>query len=168
MSPFAFYILAFITTAAVVFMIVQKNPVSSAVCLVASFFSLAGIYVLLDAHFVATLQILVYAGAIMVLFIFVIMLLNLKEHELTLDKFNLKRALVLLVGLGLFGFLAWQFLKIPQDPDKPLFPETSGGFGTVQEVGKLMFTHYVVAFEIIGVLLVVGMVGAILLGRREE
>lgn len=168
MQPIAFYILASITTTMVVLLIVQKNPLSSAVCLVTSFFSLAGIYILLDAHFVATMQILVYAGAIMVLFIFVIMLLNLKEHELTEDKFNLKRAFVLLLGLGLFGFLSWQFLKIPQDSTKPAFPALTPEFGTVKEVGKLLFGNYVVAFEIIGVLLLVGMVGAILLGRREE
>lgn len=168
MQPIAFYILAFITTAMVMMVILQKNPISSAVCLVVSLFSLAGIYILLDAHFVATMQILVYAGAIMVLFIFVIMLLNLKEHELTLDKFNLKRALVMLVGLALSSFLAWQFIKIPQDPAKSAFPEISVEFGTVKEVGKLLFGNYVVAFEIIGILLLVGMVGAIMLGRREE
>src|SRR5687768_8663482 len=113
MEPLVFYIAAFITVFAVVMMIFQSNPVASAIYLVLSFFSLAGIYVTLSAHFVAALQILVYAGAIMVLFIFVIMLLNLKDDELVYDRLNLKRVLVALLGLGLFGFMANLIFKIP-------------------------------------------------------
>ena len=166
MEPTLFYIIAFLVTALVVTMIFLRNPVSCAISLVASFFGLAAIYVLLDAHFVATLQILVYAGAIMVLFIFVIMLLNLKDSELTTDKFNLKRSLIVLIGLGLFSFLTWQFSKIPMDKVTSFKP-VEAGFGNAKEVGKLMFSEYVIAFEVIGVLLLVGLVGAVVLAKRK-
>jgi len=164
MDPIFFYIFASITVLMVVMMIFQKNPISSAVCLVVSFFSLAALYATLSAHFVAILQILIYAGAIMVLFIFVIMLLNLKKDELTREKFNLNRFGVVILGLGLFAFFAIEFLKIPT----VAFPKINADFGTAQSVGKLMFSEYVVPFEMIGILLLVGIVGAVLLGRRES
>jgi len=161
MDPIFFYIFASITVLTVILMILQKNPISSAVCLIGSFFSLAALYALLDAHFVAILQILVYAGAIMVLFIFVIMLLNLQKGELTIDKLNLPRMSVIVIGGGLFVFLTIMFRKIPSLPFKPV-PEN---FGTAQSVGKIMFSDYVIPFEMIGILLLVGIVGAVLMGR---
>jgi NADH-quinone oxidoreductase subunit J len=164
MNPIVFHIAAFVTVFATVLMILQENPVTSAVLLVASFFSLAVIYVGLDAHFVAALQILVYAGAIMVLFIFVIMLLNLREDELVRDKPNAKRLIVALIGAGLFAFLARFIFKIPSVEFAAL-PER---FGTVHEVAKVMLTDYVVPFELLGLLLLVGLVGAIVLGKKEE
>lgn len=164
MEPIAFYISAFITVFAVVLMIFQNNPVASAVYLVLSFFGLAVIYVLLGAYFVSALQILVYAGAIMVLFIFIIMLLNLKEDELTYDQVNAKRLLVAIIGLGLFVFIGFYIFKIPQVSFAAL-PEN---FGTVREVAVLMLTDYVIPFEVLGLLLLVGLLGAILLGRRES
>lgn len=148
----------------VILMIFQKNPISSAVCLIGSFFSLAALYAMLDAHFVAVLQILVYAGAIMVLFIFVIMLLNLQKGELTIDKLNLPRMSVFIIGGGLFVFLSFMFRKIPSVP----FKQVPENFGTAQSVGKIMFSEYVIPFEVIGILLLVGIVGAVLMGRREE
>lgn len=164
MEPIVFYIAGTLTLLFIILMIFQKNPVASAISLVASFFSLAVLYISLEAHFVATLQILVYAGAIMVLFIFVIMLLNLKTEELTHERFNLQRAAVVLFGLSFFGFLAYYFSKIPLVS----FEAVESGFGTAKEIGKLMFSEYVVAFEVIGLLLLVGIVGAILLGKKHS
>lgn len=148
----------------VVLMIFQKNPLSSALCLVVSLFTLAVLYVVLSAHFVAVLQILVYAGAIMVLFIFVIMLLNLKRDELTTEHLDWPRLTVAVIGLGLFAFLAFKFVNIPTVD----FPKTGPEFGTAKAVGRLMFSEYVVFFEIIGILLLIGIVGAVLLGRGEN
>lgn len=147
-----------------VMMILQRNPVASAVCLVASFFSLAIVYVSLSAHFVAALQIFVYAGAIMVLFIFVIMLLNLQEDEIVHDKINTRNVIVFFLGLGFFGLLAWFISRIPPVNLTPA-PEN---FGTAGKVSQLMFTSYVVPFEVLGLLLLVGLVGAVMLGRRED
>jgi NADH-quinone oxidoreductase subunit J len=144
-------------------MILQKNPIASAICLVISFFSLAALFALLNAHFVAILQILVYAGAIMVLFIFVIMLLNLKKAELIHDKMSSLSFFALIIGLGLFGFLMMKFSLIPL----VFFGETSPSFGTAQEVGKSLFTQYAIPFELIGILLLIGIIGAVLLGRKD-
>lgn len=105
-----FYGFSLITVVTVILMIVQRNPVSSALCLVASFFSLAALYVLLQAHFVATLQILVYAGAIMVLFIFVIMLLNLREDELSVDRFTISRLSVIFFAILTAGVLGFKLI----------------------------------------------------------
>ncbi|MBU0505528.1 MAG: NADH-quinone oxidoreductase subunit J [bacterium] len=144
-------------------MILQKNPIASATCLVISFFSLAALFALLNAHFVAVLQILVYAGAIMVLFIFVIMLLNLKKSELMHEKMSRLSFFAIIIGLGLFSFLMMKFFLIPQI----FFGEISPSFGTAQEVGQSMFTQYAIPFELIGILLLVGIIGAVLLGRKD-
>lgn len=164
MEPIVFYTAGTLTLLFIILMIFQNNPIASAVSLVASFFALAVLYVSLDAHFVATLQILVYAGAIMVLFIFVIMLLNLKPEELSHDRFNIQSAAVVFFGLSFFGFLAYFFSKIPLVS----FEMIESGFGTAKEIGKLMFSDYVIAFEVIGLLLLVGIVGAILLGKKHS
>ncbi len=164
MDVYLFYIFSFITVSTVILMILQKNPISSAFCLIISFFSLAALYALLSAHFVAVLQILVYAGAVMVLFVFVIMLLNLKKNDYIRDKLNLGRIIAILIGLGLFAFFAIEFLLLPLIHLPELAPE----FGTAEQIGELMFTKYVIPFELIGVLLLVGIVGAVLLGRKES
>lgn len=173
MNPVVFYILAAFTVIPVVLMIVQHNPVASAICLVAAFFGLAGLYVLLDAHFVAVIQLLVYAGAIMVLFIFVIMLLNLKEHELVHDRVNVGTVAAFLAGLALFGILLSVFVSIPRvDANGKVlsFAPVPEGYGTVREVGRLLYDvaqGYVVPFELVAILLLVGLVGAVMLGRRD-
>lgn len=164
MDANVFYIASTVTVLAVIFMIFQKNPVSSAIFLVLSFFGLAVIYLTLDAHFVAALQILVYAGAIMVLFMFVIMLLNLKDEELVYDKIDLKTVIGILLGGCIFAIFTLYYLDLPVLEA----PELVKGFGTAKEVGKVLMTKYVLPFELIGILLLVGLVGAILLGRREE
>lgn len=159
-----FYIFAFLTVLSVILMIAQSNPVASAIFLIFAFFNLAGLYILLQAHFVAMIQILVYAGAIMVLFVFVIMLLNLQKHELQHDKLNLKQLIVALFVMSFGAFMVFFFAKIPTLEFVPV----QSGFGTVKEVGKLLFTRYVIPFEMVAILLLVGLVGAILLGRREK
>lgn len=164
MQPIIFYSAAAITVIAVLLMIFQANPVASAIYLVLSFFSLAVLYVLLQAPFVAALQILVYAGAIMVLFIFVIMLLNLKNDEISYEKICAKSVGIVLLGTGLFGFLAHYLFKIPAVG----FIVPPVNFGNVNGIAELMLNDYVVPFEVMGILLLVGLVGAIVLGRREE
>lgn len=147
----------------VIVMIVKTNPVASALALVVAFFGLSGLYILLEAPFVAVLQILVYAGAIMVLFIFVIMFLNLTPEELQEDRVTRPRLLaglvVFLTTLGLaVKYLDWQTLPLQEAPV---------GFGEASGVGRLMFTDYLVPFEVISILLLVAIVGVFVLGRRE-
>lgn len=165
MDPIFFYTFGGLTVLATLLMILQKNPIASAVALVMSFFGLAAIYVTLDAHFVATLQILVYAGAIMVLFIFVIMLLNLKKEEMGQDNFSISKVIVLLLGLAFFSLLGCQFLKLPKNLQ---FAQISDSFGGAGEIGKLLFSEYIIPFEVIGLLLLVGVIGAILLAQRPS
>ncbi|MBF0106008.1 MAG: NADH-quinone oxidoreductase subunit J [Deltaproteobacteria bacterium] len=164
MNPYFFYAFATITVLMVVLMILQKNPITGAMCLIVSFFSLAGLYVLLEAHFIAVLQILVYAGAIMVLFIFVIMFLNLKKEDLKTGRRPFYQFAALIASGALVTFLVVQYTKIPPVS----FPESVAGFGTVEAIGSLMFSKYVIAFEVIGLLLLVGIIGAVLLGKKEN
>lgn len=161
-----FYISATLTVFFVVAMLCQSNPVASAICLVLSFFSLSAVYITLEAHFIAVLQILVYAGAIMVLFVFVIMLLSLKPSELSFDKIKLKSLLIVSVSLGFLALLVTSITKIPH-VNEVQFTPVSAEFGTAKAVGALLINNYVVAFEVMGVLLTVGLIGAVLLGRRD-
>lgn len=163
MEAIFFYSFAALAIGMVLLMIFQENPVASAVCLVTSFFGLAGLYALLQAHFIAVLQILVYAGAIMVLFIFVIMLLNLRDEDIGIERLTPVKIAAIVIGLFSAGFFAYLFLKIP----KVSFNQVSADFGTAKPLGQLMFSDYIIPFELIGLLLLVGIVGAILLGRRE-
>lgn len=162
-----FYISGALTVLFVVAMLLQNNPVSSAICLVLSFFSLAAVYVTLDAHFIAALQILVYAGAIMVLFVFVIMLLNLKPAELAFDRIRPKSLGVAGLALGFLTLMVVLIRKIPQVSELQFTP-VNAAFGTAKAVGALMLNNYVVAFEVMGVLLTVGLIGAVLLGRSDN
>lgn len=144
-------------------MIFQTNPVASAIYLVGAFFGLAALYVLLSAPFVAVLQVLVYAGAIMVLFTFVIMLLNIRKEELVYDRVTWRKTAVVLTALFFAGFLIWHFLKIPVVPFAPV----EEGFGEVHKVGRLMFSKYLIPFELTSVLLLVAIIGALVLGKKE-
>lgn len=164
MEPFLFYIFAAVILVTIILMIFQTNPVASAICLVITFFALAVLFVLLQAPFVAVIQVLVYAGAIMVLFTFVIMLLNLHKKDLIYDKFNWRKVFVVLVGVFFIGFLAFYFIKIPVFPFAPV----DSSFGSVQGVGRLMFTKYLIPFELTSILLLVAIIGAVMLGKKEE
>jgi NADH-quinone oxidoreductase subunit J len=152
-------------------MVTRRNPVASLLFLVLTFFSLAAIYVLLGAHFIAAIQIIVYAGAIMVLFLFVIMLLNL-GHDYQAD---LRGGLWVVGGFvtaGLIGYLVWQALGSAP-------PTATTGVGAAQiaadverlnAVGAIaypLFRNYIVPFELLGILLLVAIIGAVLLAKRR-
>src|SRR3990167_10457734 len=157
-----FYIFSTIAVGMVMLMIFQTNPVASALYLVFAFFGLAGLYVMLSAPFVAVLQVLVYAGAIMVLFIFVIMLLNIRKEELVYDKVTGRKIAVILLALFFAGFLILNFVKIPVVPFAPV----EEGFGEVAPVGRLLFLKYLIPFELTSILLLVAIVGALVLGKK--
>lgn len=158
-----FILFASITLLAVVMLILQSNPLASALYLVVALFGLACLYVLLSATFVAILQILVYAGAVMVLFVFVIMLLDLKKDDLIQDRIPKTKAILLgmliLVTSGAV-FFASSFPKVAPK-------EISDGFGQAAPVGQLMFTSYLVPFELTSLLLLVAIIGAVFLGRKH-
>src|SRR5689334_22083065 len=141
----------------------SRNPVTSAMFLVLTIASLAGLFVLLHAFFLAAVQVLVYAGAVMVLFLFVIMLLDLKAEEREKVK-----GITLAAGLVAVGAILAIFLVSLLPQNSPLNPDKAPNLegGTIELV-KLLFTQYLLPFEIVSVLLLVAMVGVVLLSKRE-
>ena len=137
------------------------NPVTSAMFLVLTIVSMAGLFVLLHAFFLAAVQVLVYAGAVMVLFLFVIMLLDLRAEERRRIKLFGAVAGCVCVGAFLFIFLA-QLLHSPLGASSN--PAVEGG---IVPLGKLLFTRYLLPFEIVSILLLVGMVGVVLLSKKD-
>jgi len=167
LSQGVFYFFAALAVASSVLMVTQKNPVYSAMSLVVTLFSLAGIFVLLEAHFLAALQIVVYAGAILVLFLFVIMLLNL-GHDFEPDSRGRFAWLVGAgIGLVLFAELVVALRSSSVDPQADMISPLLASRGAVAAVAEPLFYNYLVAVEVTGVLLLVAMVGAVVLARRR-
>ncbi|WP_224361304.1 NADH-quinone oxidoreductase subunit J family protein [Hyalangium versicolor] len=158
----AFAALTLLSAALVIF---AKSPISSAMALVSTFFFLAGIYVLLWAHTVAALQVLVYAGAIMVLFLFVIMLLNLGE-DTSGPRLTLSRILGGGAAIGLFVALALAIARVPNQM-AVLDASQQATFGTLRAVGASIFTTWLLPFEAVSLLLLVAMVGAVVVAKSR-
>ena len=160
-----FYVFAALTLVCGVLVVANpfsRNPVTSAMFLVLTIISMAGLFVLLQAFFLAAVQVLVYAGAVMVLFLFVIMLLDLKEEE----RRKIKKA-GFITGLvavtAIFGLFVRSLLAT--QPGKHL-PEPTA-VGDTATLGKMLFTNYLLPFEIVSILLLVAMVGVILLSKKD-
>ncbi|MFA5026759.1 MAG: NADH-quinone oxidoreductase subunit J [Candidatus Methylomirabilota bacterium] len=146
--------------------IVQRQAIYSALFLILTMGALAGLYILLEAHFVWAVQLLVYAGAIMVLFLFVIMLLNVPREGVFWRPDDLRRILLAgLLALILAGelILALVFRVGESAPTAPAPP----GFGTTESVGRLLFTEYLLPVEITSVILLVAVVGAMVLAKKH-
>ncbi|MEI8043132.1 MAG: NADH-quinone oxidoreductase subunit J, partial [Verrucomicrobiota bacterium] len=164
MQDILFYIFAFLTLVFGFLVIANpfsRNPVTSAMFLVLTIVSMAGLFVLLHAYFLAAVQILVYAGAVMVLFLFVIMLLDLRAEERRRFKVLAVIGGVISAGAILLIFLR-SLLSTPLGASDT--PTLEGG---TFELGKLLFTQYVLPFEIVSILLLVAMVGVVLLSKKE-
>ena len=161
-----FYLFSLVAIVSGLSVVTARNPIASALSLVVCFFFLAADYVLLDAHFVAVIQILVYAGAIMVLFIFVIMLLNLREEAPTPVLELSRRALVGMAAAGVVG--VGLIAGLEAIPATPMAQVNEATYGTVAEVGTAIFSGaYLLPFEVVSVLLTVALVGAVVLAKRE-
>jgi NADH-quinone oxidoreductase subunit J len=141
-----------------------RNPVRSALCLVANFFLLAFLYFTLNAELLGITQIVVYTGAIMVLFLFVIMLLNLGGSPLLDEKKDLKISVGILFGLGLIGLIGSQILMPLSHVNTPVAPD---GYGAPEPVGMALFSTYAWPFEVVSILLLIGIVGSLLLAKRK-
>ncbi len=165
MQLLMFYILGFGAVVSALLLVTNKRPVRAAMSLIATMSFLAGLYVLLDAHLIAVLQLIVYAGAIMVLFLFVIMLLNIEEKEGRLAGTALLLQLIAVVVVGLVFVLMVSVVKL-SSPVLP-FGEAAAQFGTTKAVGKMLFTEYLLPFEIASVLLLAAIVGAVILAKRK-
>jgi len=158
-----FYVFAALTLLCAILVVANpfsRNPVTSAMFLVLTIISMSGLFLLLHAFFLAAVQILVYAGAVIVLFIFVIMLLDLKEEQRRKIKF-----FGLIAGLVSVGIVVSIFIKSLASI-KPLAAEPTLE-GETYALGKLLFTQYTLPFEIVSVLLLVAMVGVILLSKKK-
>ena len=161
MTTFLFYFFAILTVVAAAGVIAARSPIYSAMSLVGTFFSLAAIYALLLAHTIAVLQVLVYAGAIMVLFLFVIMLLSLAD-PVPPGKVTFGRVMgvVCAVGLGvLLSYASWNFVPIGAEPP--------ASFGTLQSIGAQLYTQWLAPFEAVSLLLLVAMVGAVVVAKSR-
>jgi len=159
-----FWFLSVVTLFSALMVITTKNPVYSVLWLIATFFSISGHYILLNAQFLAIVNIIVYAGAIMVLFLFVIMLMNLnKETEPRKNRW------LKLAGAVSGGSLLLVLVAALKDTDikqqHALVKE--GSIGLIQNLGKELFSTYVVPFEISSVLFLSAMVGAVVIGKKE-
>jgi NADH-quinone oxidoreductase subunit J len=169
MDALFFWILAAAAVVASLLVIGQRNPMHSVRWLIVSFCALSGLYVLLGAPFVAAIQIIIYAGAIMVLFLFVVMLLNVPREDAPTGyqarliggagprRFGAVLAALLVVELF------WAFARIQTAPLPGDAPEA-----TVLQIGTRLFRHYTFAFEATSVLILVAMVGAVVLARKER
>lgn len=158
-----FYFLSFVAVLSALMVVLSKNPVHSVLYLIITFFAIAGHYVLLNAQFLAAVHVIVYAGAIMVLFLYVIMLLNLnqesEEHKSTLMKLaaTISAGLLLVVLVGSIRG-SEQMMVQPQQVE----------VGSVKDMGRVLFKEFLLPFEISSVLLLVAMIGAVMLGKNEE
>jgi NADH-quinone oxidoreductase subunit J len=167
-----FYVFAAVAVLASLLVIAQRNPIYSVLFLIASFGALSGLYVLLEAPFVAMIQIIVYAGAIMVLFLFVVMLLN-APHEDTEEDLERGvrpfgsgrvRAFGALLALLLVVELIWVMVASRRAP----IPFAGQAVSSVAAIGRSLFTEYAFPFEVTSVLILVALVGAVVLARRES
>lgn len=162
-----FIVLALVAAVTSVTMITRPNPVLSAVFLVLNFFSLAGLYLLLNAQFIAAVQVIVYAGAIMVLFLFVLMLLNTEaEHKLFVDRKGIKFFAIL---ISTFVFVQVAYMIFYGKPSRTLTPDEAASVkaGTIQAIGQLLYTNYIIPFEVAGFLLLAATIGALVLAKKK-
>lgn len=165
MEPVFFYIFAVLTAGLSVVVVLQPQPVAAAIALVGAFFGIAAIFVLLEAHFLAAMQILLYAGAIMVFFVFVVMLLNLDEKRFRWRAVSGSRVLTGSAALYLAALLALVLWSSTREP--ALAGMARPVEGSIEDVGMLLLSKYVVPFEVLSVVLLVAIIGAVVLGKKH-
>ena len=163
MTQYLFYFLAFLALFSALLVIFSKNPVYSVLFLVLTFFAIAGEYILLNAQFLAIVHIIVYAGAIMVLFLFVVMLLNLNKETEPQKSILVKLSAVVAGGillLTLVGSLKGTEFVTPSHI-------VNNQIGLVQQLGLVLFKDFLLPFEVSSVLFLTAMIGAVMLGKKE-
>ncbi|HEX7051339.1 MAG TPA: NADH-quinone oxidoreductase subunit J [Longimicrobiales bacterium] len=170
MTELLFYLFASLAIGGAFGTVASKRPITSLLSLVLSFFSLAAVYVLLGAHFIAAIQVIVYAGAIMVLFLFVIMLLNL-GHDYRAD---LRRGAWIIVGFGAAGLTGYLVSRVLASDAAQMVPaaaaEVDRAVRELNAVGAIadpLFREFLVPFELTSILLLVAVIGAVLLAKRR-
>ncbi len=158
-----FYFLSFLAVLSALMVVVSKNPVHSVLYLILTFFAIAGHYVLMNAQFLAAVHIIVYAGAIMVLFLYVIMMLNLNA-EVEPHKSKLLKIAATFAGGLLMVVMVGVIRKATETA--PLNP-TDTQMGLIKNLGKVLYTDFMLPFELSSILLLAAMVGAVMIGKKE-
>lgn len=159
---FQFYLFSLLAVASALLFVTRRNPVPAALWLVNVMFALAGLYVMLDAPFIGVIQVLVYAGAIMVVFVFVVMLLNLGRSDVS-DM----RSLGARLGAGAVGLALLANLLVVQRQKIPRVALAPAIDNVVERVAASLFTDYLVAFELTSLVLLVAVIGAVLLAKKR-
>ncbi len=163
-SPYIFHFLSIMALFSAVMVLASKKPIHSVLFLTMTFFAIAGHYVLLNAQFLAVVHVIVYAGAIMVLFLFTVMLLNLNKDERSPKPIWVKIMALIAGGmlmLTLIGVFRGYDIRLAQDP-------MTAQIGLVKNLGKILYHDYLLPFEMSSVLFLTAMVGAVLLGKKEQ
>ena len=163
-TSYIFYILSIIALYSAMMMLLSKKPIHSVLYLTLTFFAIGGHYILLNAQFLAIVHIIVYAGAIMVLFLFTVMLLNLNKDERSPKPVWVKGSAIIagvMLGMVLLGVLRGSDLQVLQQP-------ASSQIGLVKELGRVLYKDYMLPFEVSSILFLTAMVGAVLLGKKEQ
>ena len=164
LTKYVFYFLSIMALYSAVMVLLSKKPIHSVLYLTLTFFAIAGHYILLNAQFLAVVHIIVYAGAIMVLFLFTVMLLNLNDEERS-PKPGLVKAAAILAGcllmIVMLGIFRGYDVAVVQDPQMTQV-------GLVKNLGKVLYEQYLFPFEVSSVLFLTAMVGAVLLGKKEQ
>jgi NADH-quinone oxidoreductase subunit J len=167
MQPIFFWLFSALMIGFAVMVVAQRNPVASALSLVVSFLGLAALFVLLDAYFIAVIQVLVYAGAVMVLFLFIIMLLDLRaEERRQWNPLAVTGGAVVTAG---FAALLVKVIHRFPDGNKPFPPLSTqlNQMDDVHKIGMTLFTSYNLPLQVVGVLVLVATIGVVVLSKRE-
>ncbi|MGE5700492.1 MAG: NADH-quinone oxidoreductase subunit J [Deltaproteobacteria bacterium] len=161
MEQILFIVFGAIAVGGAIMVVTRKHPMSSALYLILTLFAVAALFALRQAHFLAAIQVIVYAGAVVVLFIFVIMLINVPENRLPAEKTTVMRVLgVVAAGLLILeGALLARRFVLPANP--------AADAGSVEAVGRSLFTDYLLAFEITSVLLLAAVIGAVAMAKKK-
>lgn len=168
-TALAFYVFATVLVASAMMVVTARNPVHSVLFLILAFFNAAGLFVLLGAEFVGMILVIVYVGAVMVLFLFVVMMLDISFHDLRKGAMQYVPIGMVTGGILLLElvsiFTAWKFS--PEMGDNLAAPAPEGVTNT-EALGRLIYTDYVFAFQVAGLVLLVAMIGAIVLTHRNR
>ena len=163
MEQFLFFFIAFVAVASAVYFVIAKNPLYAILSLIVTFFSIAALYVLLNAQFLGIVQIIVYAGAIMVLFLYVLMMLNLNAKNESKKHNLLKFTGIISAGIIFVGMIgAYKGVAMTNATTN-----VDSQIGLTKNLGKLLFNEYVLPFELASILILAGIVGSVLIGKKD-
>lgn len=168
LSTILFYVLSALGIAGGIGMVLHRSPIYSVLFLILNFFCIGGLFLTLQAEFHAVIQIIVYAGAIMVLFLFVIMLLNLSAEPKEDKPFDWKRGAAAIIGLAFAAELVFAFGFVNTEKFQQNHIDAPFRYGKVEAIGQMLMTNYLFAFEMISVILLAALIGAVIIAKKHK